>query len=133
MKVFLDSNVIVSAFAARGLCADLLRHVLARHELLVGEVVAAEVRRTLVDKLKASPKGIAAVESVMRQSIVVPRPENHLDLGLEDPDDEWVVASAIAGGADVLVTGDRRLLDHADPPLPLLTPRQFWEHVRGGG
>jgi hypothetical protein len=37
VKVFLDTNVLVSAFAARGLCADLLRDVLARHDLVTGD------------------------------------------------------------------------------------------------
>jgi len=37
VKVFLDTNVLVSALATRGLCADLLRKVLTEHELLVGK------------------------------------------------------------------------------------------------
>tara|TARA_Y100000590_G_C15710915_1_gene1010249 strand:+ start:1307 stop:1432 length:126 start_codon:yes stop_codon:yes gene_type:complete len=39
MKVFLDTNVLVSAFATRGLCADVMRVILTEHELLIGEVV----------------------------------------------------------------------------------------------
>ena len=43
----------------------------------------------------------------------------------------------IAGGAEVLVTGDRDLLDVAMqlPELKVLSPRQFWEdlRMRGGG
>lgn len=39
MRVFLDTNVLVSAFATRGLCADLMRHVLAEHDLITGEVI----------------------------------------------------------------------------------------------
>ena len=35
MRVFLDTNVLVAAFATRGLCADVFRLVLAEHELLV--------------------------------------------------------------------------------------------------
>ncbi len=38
MKVFLDTNVLVSAFTTRGLSADLFRLVVAEHELLTGEV-----------------------------------------------------------------------------------------------
>jgi hypothetical protein len=39
LRVFLDTNVLVAAFATRGLCADLLRVVLVRHELVVADVV----------------------------------------------------------------------------------------------
>jgi predicted nucleic acid-binding protein len=38
VRVFLDTNVLVSAFAARGLCADTLELVLLEHEL-VGEAL----------------------------------------------------------------------------------------------
>lgn len=45
MKVFLDTNVQVSALATRGLCTDLFRVVVAEHDLVVGEVVLEELRR----------------------------------------------------------------------------------------
>ena len=53
MKVFLDTNVLVSAFMARGLCADLFRYVLAEHEVLTGEVSLVEFRRILRHKFVA--------------------------------------------------------------------------------
>jgi predicted nucleic acid-binding protein len=60
LRGFLDTNVLVSAFATRGLCADVLRHVLTEHELLTGEVVLAELRRALressISRLKRSRK-----------------------------------------------------------------------------
>lgn len=37
----------------------------------------------------------------------------------------------MAGGAAILVTGDRDLLDVAEvAPLPILTPRELWELLR---
>ena len=44
MKVCFDTNVVLAAFATRGLCADLFAHVLLEHELLVGETVIRELR-----------------------------------------------------------------------------------------
>ena len=43
MKVCLDTNVLVAAFATRGLCADVLRTVLVDHELVMGEVLLEEL------------------------------------------------------------------------------------------
>lgn len=51
MRVFLDTNVLVSGFATRGLCADVIRLVLAEHGLIVGEVVLEETRRVLQQKI----------------------------------------------------------------------------------
>ncbi len=47
MKVFFDTNVLIAAFATRGLCADLFAHVLLEHDLVVGEVVLTELRTKL--------------------------------------------------------------------------------------
>lgn len=71
MKVFLDTNVLVSAFATRGLCADVLRQVLAEHELLVGERVLREVRRVLRVKLRVSQPAVDEIEQFLRTQTVV--------------------------------------------------------------
>ena len=42
MRVFLDTNVLVSAFATRGLCNELYEYVLNEHELITGEVIIQE-------------------------------------------------------------------------------------------
>lgn len=132
MKVFLDTNVLVAAFATRGLCADLFAHVLLEHELIVGDVVLDELREKLRTKLKLPKKTIDEIEALLRESVVVKTPSNHLGLRIGDPDDEWVVASAMAGGAEVLVTGDAAVLKAAKrAPLPILSPRGLWERLRG--
>ena len=134
MKVYLDTNVLVSAFVARGLCADLLRHVLAAHEFLTGEVNLVELKRTLRDKFDATADQIVAVEGQLRDQTVVAKPTVRPPIRVRDRNDEWVLASAIAGSADMLVTGDRDLLSvAADAPLPVLSPRDAWERLRKVG
>lgn len=130
MRVFLDTNVLVSAFATRGLCADLFRHLLVEHELVVGEVVLAELRRVLRDRIRLPPETIAPIETLLREHTVIPKPQSHLNLGLSDADDEWVVASAVAGKADVLVTGDAGVLQAGRLPLRTVSPRGLWEMLR---
>lgn len=134
MKVFLDTNVLVSAFAARGLCADLFRYLLSEHEILTGDVNLIELQHVLRDKLGANSGQIAAVYDLLREQTVVPRPDSPGPLRLRDRDDEWVLASAIAGGADMLITGDKDLLAVAErAPVPVLSPRAAWERLRGPG
>jgi len=52
VKVFLDTNVLVSGFATRGLCADVIRLVLAEHELVVAQIVLDELKRVLKQKIE---------------------------------------------------------------------------------
>ena len=129
--MFLDTNVLVSAFATRGLCADVVRHVLAEHDLVVAEVVIAELRRVLKTRIGLPDEVSADIEQLLRDREVVPKPARPSSVKLRDPADRWVLASALAGKADVLVTGDHDLLDVADrPPLPVVDPRAFWTLLR---
>ncbi len=130
MRVFLDTNVLVSAFASRGLCADLLRLVLAEHQLIVGEPVLSELRRVLRDRIKVPAETIVGVETLLREQIVVAKPSKPYALPENDPADQWVLASAISGQADVLVTGDSDLLNIASKaPLRIVSPRASWEAI----
>ena len=133
MRVFLDTNVLASAFATRGLCADFLRHVLAEHDLIIGEVVLHELRAVLREKLKVPASTVHEIEQLLREQQVIPRPAEPHSLPVRDTSDRWILASAIAGKADVLVTGDSDLLDVASKaPLLLMSPRGFWEMLRRG-
>ena len=110
MKALFDTNVLISAFTTRGLSADLFRLVVAEHELLTGDVNLTEFRRVLRERFKVPPAEIALVEDQLRAHTIVARPPTPSDLRLRDPDEAWVLASALAGGAELLVTGDKDLL-----------------------
>lgn len=131
MRVFLDTNVLVSAFATRGLCADLLRHLLVEHEVMTGEVNLKELRRVLKTKLHVPKDTISAIEELLRDQTIVPKPKKLVALKVRDPEDALVLTSAVDGGADLLVTGDRDLLDIASKaPLRVVDPRSCWEALR---
>ena len=133
MKVYLDTNVFVSAFATRGLCADLFQVVIADHQLVVGETVLVELRRILSRKLRMAPGLIDEVEAFLRSQGEVVRDPPPAALNIRDPADRVVLAEAVAGGAEVLVTGDADLLSvAAGAPLPIVAPRAFWELLKTG-
>jgi len=132
VKVFLDTNVLVSAFMARGLCADLFRYLLAEHEVLTGEVNVVELRRVLKERFDAAPDQVASVEALLRDQTIIAKPRTPSPVRVRDRDDEWVLASAIAGAAEMLVTGDKDLLTvAAQSPITILAPRDAWKRLRG--
>lgn len=133
MKVALGTNVLVSAFATRGLCADVLNIVLAEHQLIVGATVLAQLERVLRGKIRAPAKLVAEVVALLRDEGVVVSAAAPLQTKLRDATDVAVLSEAVAGGADVLVSGDRELLETGeDLPVSVLTPREFWKRLRTG-
>ena len=131
MKVYLDTNVLVSAFATRGLCADIAHAVLAEHELIVGEAVLGEVRRVLRQKILLSPAAVLEVDELLRQQGLLVTDAPPYAIKIRDADDLTILSEAIAGNVDALVTGDRDLfVIAAKAPLAIVTPRGFWEMLR---
>ena len=132
MKVCLDTNVVVSAVATRGLCADLLMVILAEHDLVLGATVLAELRQVLARKIGVPKDTIRDLDGFLRrQATIVPAGPATAHASL-DAADARVLGEAAAGGADVLVTGDRGLLAVSDPPVEILSPRGLWERLRSG-
>jgi len=133
VRVCLDTNVLVAAVATRGLCADVFRTVLAEHELVIGDVILEELRRVLASKFKVPADRVQAIEAVFAPFPCIPKPAEPGPAVIRDPADRWVFATAVAGDADVLVTGDQDLLVVAGKlPLRILDPRAFWELLRAG-
>ncbi|MBI2313499.1 MAG: putative toxin-antitoxin system toxin component, PIN family [Betaproteobacteria bacterium] len=133
MRVFLDTNVLLSAFFGKGLCQDLVSRLLrSDHELLIGEPVAREFVRIARRKLRAEPADLSYALEVLRRQTTVPASRRVLP-AIPDPDDRPVVACALAAGADLFITGDKALLELGKVEgLPIVSPRQAWERLRVG-
>ena len=131
MKVFVDANVLVSAVATRGLCADVLREILASHELVVSPQVLDELKRVLRTKFGADPELVAEYVGFIEQDALVVQPERLPDVAPRDKDDLPILGAAIAARVRLLVTGDRELLDLVEVEnVKVVSPRQFWEKLR---
>jgi putative PIN family toxin of toxin-antitoxin system len=137
VKVVLDTNVWVSGFVARGLCADLLRMALRRHgtgdfEVLLPDAVREEVLRVLRDKLQASSDALAAVQVAMDEPRAVGPGSWRPPADFPDPTDAPILAASLAAGADFFVTGDAALLALAEVEgLAIVSPRQMYSRLIG--
>lgn len=122
MRVFVDTNVWVSAMASPGLCDELLKQLFASHEVLGSELVWRELAMVLVRKLEFSPREIDAARAMFSEAtqladVSVPRKDS----------DARLVAAAVAGGADLFATGDRRVLGwRASGSMRIVSPREAW-------
>jgi len=131
VRIFLDTNVLVSAFAARGLCAEVLELVLLDHDLITGRNVLRELDKALREKIKLSvARSTEIINFVSSEATQIVDKAEAAQLDI-DAADALVVGEAIAGQAELFVTGDAALLRlAAAEPLKVLSPRQFWETLR---
>ena len=133
MKVLLDTNVIIAAFASRGLSADVLELCLSGHTVIASEHILSEVREKLTGKI-ALPASIADnILAYLREYSILAVPLPVTDVECRDKEDIPVLGAADAGHADYLITGDKDLLVlERYQNIRIVTPRQFWELLRAG-
>jgi len=131
MRVFLDTNILASAAATRGLCSDVLREVFASHELIVSEYLIKELKRVLTDKFNL-PRDIREEYIwLLHQDTIVAEEADPPPIQLKDKSDIPILGAALQAKADVLVTGDLELqsLERVGELL-ILSPRGFWERLK---
>ena len=133
MRLVLDSNVIIAAFATRGLCHALFEYCLESHEVIICEEILGEVRAALLGKIKVPEEVVGQIDSYLRSSAELVRPAP-LSIGdLKDSSDLPILSAAVSSGAAYLITGDGELvmLRKVDD-TEIVSPRAFWEKMKSG-
>ena len=126
MRIVLDANVIIAAFAARGLCESVLELCLDSHELLLSEALLAEIRGNLHRKIKLPIHTVDQIEHILRANGTLFVPEAIPSNACRDPGDAHVLGLTVAGQAECLVTGDGDLLVlKRFRRCQILNPREF--------
>jgi len=134
MKIVLDANVVIAAFATRGLCESILELCFHSHEIVLSQELLDEILRNLRQKIKLPGGIVNDINNFLREhaSIVSPIPLA-ADL-CRDPDDVKILGLAIAAHADCIITGDKDLLVLKKfQGVPIMTPRSFSNILHGTG
>ena len=134
MKVFLDTNVLISAVISRGLCRDLLRTALEEHDVVVSQLVVDEFERVLREKFGATQPALDNALMLLDDVEVTINPTVALEASALETNDTLILTAAIDAKADVLVTGDHGMLAQAnDLAIDIVSPRGFLELLRVPG
>jgi putative PIN family toxin of toxin-antitoxin system len=128
VRAVFDTNVLVAAFVAEGLCSKLLmRGRKKQFHLIVCPVILQEFDHVLTKKFSATrneTRSALLIVSEAVHSVVRPTP-----LGqsvCRDPDDDAILACALEAKVDYLVTGDEDLLElKAFKGIRIVTLRDF--------
>ena len=134
MRLVLDSNVIIAAFAVRGLCHALFEFCLEGHEIILCEEIMEEVKRNLQRKIKVPSSVAAEIESYLRDRTLIMKPVSVENGVFEDESDLPVLGVAAASGSSYIITGNTALLSLKKyEDIYMVSPRSFWEISRGKG
>jgi len=127
LRVVLDTNVLIAAFVARGHCHELLEHVARSHRLSTSEAILVELHDKLIGKFGVPAEKARRAVDLLRSRMAVIEIAPLAGPVCRDPDDDLVLATAVAARADCLITGDADLLVlERYSEIPILRPGEFW-------
>ena len=127
MRVVLDCNVIVAAARTDGICRSVLLKVVRDHEVILSAPIIREYRSVGArPKHKPYHRTMITIADRLERVALLVKPLPGSSFGLSDPDDEVYLATALAGQADVLITGDLRHFPSSRyGPIVILRPADF--------
>lgn len=131
MKVVLDTNVIISAFATRGLSKDIFELCLQEHKIILSNYILDEIFTNLQNKIKLPNKEINDIIKFLKNEVQLVIPVELPDDICRDKKDIPIIGTALAGKAEVIITGDRDLLVlNTFRKIMFLSPREFWNYLK---
>ncbi len=131
IRAVLDTNTIVSGAGWGGAPGAVLDAALAgRFDIVTSPALLAELRRVLTyPKLQAVFSEADDIVDLLALTSIVVEPTESVDL-VRDPDDNRLIEAALAGDADVIVTGDDDLLRlHSVGRISIMPARKFFDTV----
>jgi uncharacterized protein len=134
LRVVLDPGVLVSAVISQtGPPAEILdRWRDGAFDLVASPKLVDELEDVLLRpkfrEFASEDEARAYVEALAGGAVLVRDPEETPAL-TPDPDDDYLVALAVAARVDAIVSGDDDLVELADPPVPVQTPREFLQRL----
>ena len=132
MKVVLDTNVLVSALAIPGGKGDeaLGRILTGGHELLLSKPILDELLGVMARKFSRDVEELARLAVFLADMATFVKPRIRLRLAADEPDNR-ILECAVAGGADVVVSGDKALLSLGRVEnVRILSVKEFLEEAR---
>lgn len=132
----LDASVLVSALLTDGVPRTILDRAKAGAFVLVlSTPLLAETRRSLlkprtVRKYRHPPSAVDDYCDALTEIAMLVEGDPDFVSACRDPDDHHVIATAVAARADLLVTGDRHLLDlGAHETIRIVDPLRFLDEL----
>lgn len=109
MRILYDTNVLIAMLSRRDAILAFKKQLENGVVHVSSPFILAEVEAVLVKKLKLTKqKAKATVRLLERQSVIVD--PKKIEKLCRDPFDDYVLAAAVSGKVDYLVTADKDLL-----------------------
>jgi len=128
MKIILDSNVIIAAFAGRGLFHSIFELCLDRYTVVISDHILSEVHKNLCKKLRMPKQKADRIVSFLNEFCIIEDYDKLKKKICRDKDDDEILGLAKSSEAQYIISGDQDMLILEQFEITkIVSPRQFWE------
>jgi len=127
VRAVFDTNIYVSAFAipAGRAEAALLKAVEGKAQLVISKAIIHELLDVLARKFGRDAEELARIAVFLAELADVVQPRRRIEV-LRDDTDNRILECTVTGHADVIVTGDRGMLELGEyQGVRIMTLREF--------
>lgn len=129
MNIVFDTNVILSAFLTEGLSHKVFHSCIGKHKLFISDWILSELRDKLVNKFGVPKTKILKLLSFLKKVCYLIEPKGELVIESRDKKDNPVLLLADYSRADLLITGDKDLLEMVKyMKVKIVNPRYYFEN-----
>lgn len=129
MKIFFDTNVIISSFITHGSAAEVFEHCIINHNVFTSSFVIGEFKEKLQSKFGYKKEEIIdAINFIENNFIIITNYKILPEQFCKDKDDDNIIVAALAAKVDCIITGDNELLllkKYKD--IYIISPKDFWQ------
>ena len=110
MRIVIDSNVIIAAFTARGMCNELFERCIVEDNIFLCDEIISEIHNVLIKKFNMPLLEVNRIINLLNTNTRKEKPSHIKENICRDQKDLMIIGTAEAAKADFIITGDKDLL-----------------------
>ena len=126
MRVVYDTNVLATVISSRSQILHLKQLISSGQiTLITSPFILDELEAVLAEKFRLTKQGAKSRTRLLARVTEVVKP-SQVEAISRDPDDDFIIATAVAGKAQYIVTSDKDLLVQKEyKGIKIVTPAQL--------
>lgn len=131
MKLLFDTNVLISTFLAfkgGNSCYDVIDHAIEHHQLYYTPFIMEEFKRVFKEDFHYPESVIDKFAAFITKSFTKANTADTVENVSRDQKDNQVLADAVTNDIDIIITGDKDLLELKNyKSIKIIMPRDYWK------
>jgi len=128
LKILFDAKVIISGFISQGYSFDVIKDAAGKHEVYRTEYLLRETQKNLSTKFPLLREAINSIINTIKKQFIEGKTADTVEEISRDSKEDQILADAAANGIDIIITGDKDLLELKNyKGIKIIMPRDYWK------